>query len=77
LVLSVRTRSQRRSAEKLVQEIVQDRGSAGGHGSMAAGHIPLKGETPQALQEEVRCRALRFLERPLDDPGEPLLPPAA
>lgn len=73
LVLSVRTRSPRSSAEKMVQKIVQNRGAAGGHGSMAAGHIPLQGQDPKELQEEIRRGVLRFLEQPLDDPGEPLL----
>jgi len=75
LVLSVRTRSKRYSAERMVLEIVQDRGAAGGHGSMAAGHIPLEGQDPQTLQEDIRQGVLHFLEQPVDDPGEPLLAP--
>ena len=41
LILSVRTRSQEHTAEKLVQAIVAGEGSAGGHGTIAGGQIPL------------------------------------
>ena len=41
LILSVRTRSQEHTAEKLVQAIVAGEGSAGGHGAIAGGQIPL------------------------------------
>jgi hypothetical protein len=51
LILSVRTRSQEHTAEKLVQAIVAGEGSAGGHGTVAGGQIPLGDRC--AEQEEV------------------------
>jgi nanoRNase/pAp phosphatase (c-di-AMP/oligoRNAs hydrolase) len=63
LVLSVRARSDRANAGKLVQALVGSRGSAGGHGMMAGGSIPLQGE-PRELVDEIAAAALAILKGP-------------
>jgi nanoRNase/pAp phosphatase (c-di-AMP/oligoRNAs hydrolase) len=63
LVLSVRARSDRANAGKLVQALVGSRGSAGGHGMMAGGSIPLQGE-PRELVDELAAAALAILKGP-------------
>lgn len=63
LILSVRAKSSRASAGKLVQALVGGRGSAGGHGMLAGGHIPLQGE-PRELVDEIAAAALAILKGP-------------
>ena len=60
MMLSVRTNHQR-GAGQLIQEVVGDLGSAGGHGAMAAGQIPLEGRDPEALFHRLRQQALERL----------------
>lgn len=72
LILSVRTNSQH-SAGQLIQSIVGDLGSAGGHGSMAAGQIPLEGQNPDILSHRLKERALKYLEIDPDVAGEKLI----
>jgi len=60
LVISVRTNTEC-SAGLLVQQIVGERGAAGGHGIMAGGDVPLNGDDPAQLAEELGRRALRYL----------------
>jgi nanoRNase/pAp phosphatase (c-di-AMP/oligoRNAs hydrolase) len=73
LVLSVRTRSREDAAEKLVQALVAGEGSAGGHGTMAGGQIPLAGRAAEEKVLLLRQRAQQHLGLPLADPGEPLI----
>jgi nanoRNase/pAp phosphatase (c-di-AMP/oligoRNAs hydrolase) len=61
LILSVRTRSRTGGAGKLAQAIVGNRGIAGGHGSMAGGHIPLNGRESKRVAARIRQRALQYL----------------
>ena len=73
MILSVRTRSQEHTAEELVQAIVAGEGSAGGHGAIAGGQIPLEG---RAAEQEVMLlsqRALQHLGIPPESAGEPLI----
>ena len=46
---------------------------AGGHGTMAAGHIPLNGADPAALAEELERRALDLLKLDAKVPESPLI----
>lgn len=62
LLLSIRSRSRRRGAEHLVLAVVGDEGTAGGHGAMAAGQIPLAGRDPHLVAGLVRRRILDELE---------------
>jgi nanoRNase/pAp phosphatase (c-di-AMP/oligoRNAs hydrolase) len=72
LILSVRTRSRKGGAGHLVQQIVGHSGTAGGHGTMAAGHVPLLGANPEHLAHELGLRALQILKIPSDS-GKPLM----
>jgi nanoRNase/pAp phosphatase (c-di-AMP/oligoRNAs hydrolase) len=63
LMLSVRTRSKTIGAGKLVRDIIQNEGTAGGHGTMAAGHIDLNnGDDPEQLAVDLRNAMLRYLK---------------
>jgi nanoRNase/pAp phosphatase (c-di-AMP/oligoRNAs hydrolase) len=72
LLLSVRTQSPTGGAEDLVQAIVGDEGTAGGHGPMAGGQVPLKGRDPEQVVHLLRQRVLQVLQVPLDARGERL-----
>jgi nanoRNase/pAp phosphatase (c-di-AMP/oligoRNAs hydrolase) len=73
LIISVRSRRRRLRAEELVQAIVGGEGSAGGHGVMASGQIPLGDRDPAVVAEELRRRALAILQVSADEPGEALV----
>jgi nanoRNase/pAp phosphatase (c-di-AMP/oligoRNAs hydrolase) len=73
LILSIRTRDPRGGAGKLVQAIVGDRGTAGGHGSMASGHVPLRGQDPGQVAAQLGQRALQLLQVRAEVAGRPLL----
>jgi nanoRNase/pAp phosphatase (c-di-AMP/oligoRNAs hydrolase) len=61
LILSIRTRNRQGGAGKLAQTVVGKEGIAGGHGSMAGGHILLNGRDPKRLAGWIRQRVLRYL----------------
>jgi hypothetical protein len=52
----------RRGAGLLAREIVGNMGEAGGHGNMAAGHIPVDGANPEKLVVELFFKAIRTLK---------------
>ncbi len=72
LVLSVRT-NDREGAGHLIQDIVGGLGSAGGHGTMAAGQIPLEGQNSQVLFHRLTRRALEYLSIDPEASGEALI----
>jgi hypothetical protein len=73
LILSVRTRSQEHAAEELVQAIVAGQGSAGGHGTMAGGQIPLGDRGAEQKVRLLRRRALHHLGIQPEGGGKPLI----
>ncbi len=73
LVISVRSRARSGGAGQLVRAIVGDLGMAGGHGTMAAGHIPLNGADPTALAGVLEQRALDLLKLDAKVPESPLI----
>jgi nanoRNase/pAp phosphatase (c-di-AMP/oligoRNAs hydrolase) len=73
LILAVRTRSRRGGAGHLVQYIVDSRGTAGGHGAMAGGHVPLTNEAPEQVALQLGQRALRYLKVAPGMAGTPLI----
>ncbi len=73
LILAVRTRNRRGGAERLVQAVVGDRGTAGGHGTMAGGRVLLQGEDPEQVALQFGQRALRYLKVPPEMVGKPLI----
>ena len=73
LVLSVRTRGRRGGAGGLAQNMVEGRGTAGGHGTMAGGHLPLAGEDPEQVAVQLGQRALQLLKVEAGTPGKALI----
>lgn len=74
LYLSIRAREEDANAEELAQVIVGESGSAGGRNTLAGGQVPLDGQDPDHLAQELQRRALNYLQVPLDLPGEPIAP---
>lgn len=72
LVVSVRATTPDQHAGQLVRRAVGKRGSAGGHGTMAAGRIPLENRNADDERERLRQRFLELLEV-TDARGRPLL----
>ncbi len=72
LVLAVRSQSRRVGAGQLVRTVVGHEGTAGGHGTMAAGHVPLRGADPEQIAQQYVQRVLQYLKMPADL-GIPLL----
>jgi nanoRNase/pAp phosphatase (c-di-AMP/oligoRNAs hydrolase) len=73
LVLAMRTRSRRGDAGRLAQEIVGERGTAGGHGTMAGGQMPLKGQDPDKLAAQLGEIALERLKVERGTQGVPVI----
>jgi nanoRNase/pAp phosphatase (c-di-AMP/oligoRNAs hydrolase) len=73
LILAVRTRNRRGGAERLVQAIVGNKGTAGGHGTMAGGRVPLQGKDPEHTVLQLSQRALQYLKAPPEMAGVPLI----
>lgn len=74
LYLSIRAREEDANAQELAKVIVGESGSAGGRNTLAGGQVPLDGQAPDHVAQELRRRALNYLQIPLDLPGEPLVP---
>ncbi|MGD8792195.1 MAG: DHH family phosphoesterase [Anaerolineae bacterium] len=62
LQLAMRSRREGGSAGRMVQAVVAERGTAGGHGMMAAGQIPLEGRDPEEEAALLARRARVMLE---------------
>lgn len=73
LILAARTRSRRGGAGQLVRAIVGDRGTAGGHGVMAGGQIPIQGKDPEQMARQLGRDALHFLKVPPEIAGKPII----
>lgn len=74
LILSVRSRSKKVGASWLVQDIIKDRGTAGGHGTMAAGHIDLaSGEDSEKVAADLEKATLLYLKGTQDVACTPLI----
>jgi hypothetical protein len=69
LILAVRSRSRRAGAGQLVQAVVGDLGMAGGHGTMAGGHVPLHGADPALMAERLGQKMLAYLKVPPTTPS--------
>jgi nanoRNase/pAp phosphatase (c-di-AMP/oligoRNAs hydrolase) len=72
LVFSVRLHRGRRGAGQLAQVIAGPAGTAGGHGTIAGGQIPLGEENPENLVRQLIPRILKQLGQPLDLNGRAL-----
>lgn len=73
LILAVRSRSRRAGAGQLVRAVVGDLGMAGGHGTMAGGHVPLRGADPAQLASQLGDRVLAYLKVPAETVAKPLI----
>jgi nanoRNase/pAp phosphatase (c-di-AMP/oligoRNAs hydrolase) len=73
LVLAVRTRNRRGGAEQLVIHVAGHEGTAGGHGTMAGGQVPLRGQDPVQLAHQLVQRALNYLDVAPEQEGQPLI----
>ena len=62
MMLSVRTLSPQGGAERLLLSMVREQGTAGGHGSIAGGQVPLRECDPAHVASELVARALGVLE---------------
>jgi nanoRNase/pAp phosphatase (c-di-AMP/oligoRNAs hydrolase) len=71
--MNVAVRARWRGAGRLVQRVVDGLGSAGGHGTLAGGQIPLEGRDPAQLAQVLVRRALETLGISDDPEGQPLL----
>lgn len=71
LIVSIRARSALGGAGRLVQSIVGESGTAGGHGTMAAGHLPLGNRDPEELSRDLSQQVLFTLGVRAE--GKPLL----
>ena len=73
LILAVRSQSRRVGAGQLVRAIVGHEGTAGGHGTMAAGHLPISSQRPERWADLLTQRALQHLGISESVTGKPLL----
>lgn len=73
LVLAVRSRSRHLGAGRLVQNAVGKQGTAGGHGLMAGGQVPLAGQDAAQVADDLTRRLLQLLQIPADTAGIPLM----
>lgn len=71
LQLSVRTRPMGQDAGLLIQQVIIPPGTAGGHGSVAGGQVPLAGESAEVIMQRIEARFLNVMGE--SEPGEPLL----
>jgi nanoRNase/pAp phosphatase (c-di-AMP/oligoRNAs hydrolase) len=70
LHLSIRTRPLSQDAGLLVQQVIVPPGKAGGHGMMAGGQVPLKGQDVGPLVAQITDRFLQVMGE--EGQGEPL-----
>jgi nanoRNase/pAp phosphatase (c-di-AMP/oligoRNAs hydrolase) len=61
LNLSIRTKPLGEEAGILVQQVIVPPGTAGGHGTMAGGQVPLSGQDVKALVDEITRRFLNVM----------------
>jgi nanoRNase/pAp phosphatase (c-di-AMP/oligoRNAs hydrolase) len=73
LIVAARSRSRRGRAGELARMMVGDQGTAGGHGMMASGHIPLQGRDPEQLAQQLGEIARRHLGVPAELAGKQLV----
>jgi nanoRNase/pAp phosphatase (c-di-AMP/oligoRNAs hydrolase) len=73
LILAIRTRNRKGGAGALAQEIVDQRGTAGGHGPMAGGKVPLNGQDAVELAAQLGQLALKYLEIKPQTEAKPVL----
>lgn len=73
VILSVRTRGHEPTANELVKVMVAGEGSAGGHGTIAGGQIPLAGRSAEQMASLLSRRVLQYMGIPFQGSGETLV----
>lgn len=73
LILSIRSRSQQIGAGTIARYVIGNRGTAGGHGTMAGGQIRLRDQNPVELIEQLTRLALQRVKGDIETPGTPLV----
>ncbi|HSM55267.1 MAG TPA: hypothetical protein VK879_03855 [Candidatus Sulfomarinibacteraceae bacterium] len=73
LYLSVRARDEGADAEQLARAIIGEQGTAGGRNTLAGGQIPLNGQDADQLADEIRRRALAYLDVAPGTSGESIV----
>ncbi len=73
LIFSIRTRRPGGGAGSMARAVVTSGGSAGGHGAMAGGQVPLNDHDPASIANDIIRRFLEHLNTPPDTIGMPLL----
>ena len=73
MIVAVRNRSRRGDAGRLIQDIMGENGTAGGHGAYAGGYIPLGEKPPEMIARQVRQRVLEALKIPPESTGKPII----
>jgi nanoRNase/pAp phosphatase (c-di-AMP/oligoRNAs hydrolase) len=73
LILAVRSLARQGGAGQLAQVMVDGKGTAGGHGTMAGGQIPLQGADPEQVAQQLSQMALSHLLVPEKAAGRPLM----
>ena len=64
MIISVRTHDRAGGAEVLVLTLVADEGTAGGHGMLAGGQIPLNGRDPLKVNQLIVKRTMSYFGLP-------------
>ncbi len=72
LILSIRT-TRDSQADQVVQQIVGELGTAGGHGALAGGQIPFIDQDPDDLAHDLQEHILSTLGLPEEMEGRPLV----
>jgi nanoRNase/pAp phosphatase (c-di-AMP/oligoRNAs hydrolase) len=73
LILSVRTTRREGGAGQLIQKAVGSHGTAGGHGTMAGGNVPLVSASPDVLAHSMLRRLLDGIGVDAETPGRSLI----
>jgi nanoRNase/pAp phosphatase (c-di-AMP/oligoRNAs hydrolase) len=73
LIVAIRSRHQRGGAGHLAQAVIDDLGTAGGHGSMAGGQIRLDGRDPEMQARQISQAVLSYFNISPEETSRSLL----
>jgi nanoRNase/pAp phosphatase (c-di-AMP/oligoRNAs hydrolase) len=73
LIVAIRSRHQRGGAGRLAQAVINNLGTAGGHGSMAGGQVRLDGRDPEILARQISQAVLAYFNISPEETSRSLL----
>jgi nanoRNase/pAp phosphatase (c-di-AMP/oligoRNAs hydrolase) len=73
LNIAIRSRHQRGGAGRLAQAVINDLGTAGGHGSMAGGQVRLNNRDPEILANQISQAVLAYFNISPEETSRSLL----